>query len=142
MELFSRTPQRHGKRESSESGLKKTGLKVGCGGTPEDTPRASVMVLIRADNCFSRKRLVLRWGLLPTQDINPEQFCKKKKKKSFIFFKKKNIRLGKLSALSACLFRRQTMPVRRYPCFARLHRQRVPRKKQENVQEQIKKSDS
>lgn len=89
MELFPRTPQRHGKRESSESGLKKTGLKVGCGGTPEDTPRASVMVLIRADNCFSRKRLVLRWGLLPTQDINPEQFCKKKKKKSFIFFQKK-----------------------------------------------------
>ena len=141
MELFPRTPQRHGKRESSESGLKKTGLKVGCGGTPEDTPRASVMVLIRADNCFSRKRLVLRWGLLPTQDINPEQFCKKKKKKSFIFFKK-NIRLGKLSALSACLFRRQTMPVGRYPCLARLHRQRVSRKKQENVQEQIKKSDS
>ena len=103
MELFSRTPQRHGKRESSESGLKKTGLKVGCGGTPEDTPRASVMVLIRADNCFSRKRLVLRWGLLPTQDINPEQFCKKKKKKSFIFFKKKILGLGSfLHCLPAC----------------------------------------
>ena len=102
---------------------------------------ASVMVLIRADNCFSRKRLVLRWGLLPTQDINPEQFCKKKKEKVFYFFQK-NIRLGKFSALSACLFRRQTMPVGRYPCLARLHRQRVPRKKQENVQEQIKKSDS